>query len=275
MNKDDKILQFLYTNKLGLFLLKSIVIKPWFSKFLCRKYYTKASVRKIPEFARKHDINIADMTLDLKVHPNGEFSSFNDFFSRRELRDIQVENGVFPAISDSHLSLFTIRNNMELTIKGSKYRLEELVGDRVDKSYEEGLCLVFRLSINDYHRYIFFDNGSLNNRKSIQGELHTVRDIAQKEKVFAKNKRVVNYLDTDNFSQAIQIEIGALLVGDIINHNINEFRQMQEKGYFSYCGSTIVVLLQKDKLNLDSKYKEILDSDREIYVRMGERIGRC
>ena len=49
--------------------------------------------------------------------------------------------------------------------------------------------------------------------------------------------------------KVVQMEIGALLVGKISNHKRKkqEFvRSGQEKGYFEYGGSSIVVLTKKD-----------------------------
>jgi phosphatidylserine decarboxylase len=48
----------------------------------------------------------------------------------------------------------------------------------------------------------------------------------------------------------------------------------QEMGYFAFGGSTIVLLIDKSKINID---KDILNNTKnkiETYVKMGESIGR-
>ena len=49
----------------------------------------------------------------------------------------------------------------------------------------------------------------------------------------------------------------------------------EEKGYFEFGGSTIVLLLQHGKVRLDSDLIENSENGYETIVRMGERIGKC
>ena len=277
---DDKILGFLYNVKFGNFILRKIIIKPWFSRCISKYYYSKLSARGINKFAKKNNIDLAQLPIDLQVHPNKKFHSFNDFFSRKEVRNCEGNEGIFPAVADSRLSIYSINSELELEIKGTKYKLEELLQEEncvenkyLDKSWDKGLCLVFRLCVDDYHRYIYPDDGDVIDQKLIKGTLHTVRDIAQKERVFARNKRVVNTLKTKHFGEIIQIEVGALLIGDIINHQVKTFQKSQEKGYFSYCASTVIVLIKKDKIQLFDRDKDRINTGEERRIKMGEDIG--
>jgi phosphatidylserine decarboxylase len=104
------------------------------------------------------------------------------------------------------------------------------------------------------------------NNYYIKGMLHTIRPIAHNHKVFSKNCREVSVLQTKTFGDVVQIEIGAMLVGKIKNHPITEFKRLDEKGYFEYGGSTIVILL-KNNIKIDS------DIVNETQVHIGERIG--
>mgnify|MGYP000199432103 CR=1 FL=1 len=49
----------------------------------------------------------------------------------------------------------------------------------------------------------------------------------------------------------------------------------EEKGYFEFGGSTIVLLLQHGKVRMDSDLIENSENGYETIVRMGERIGKC
>ena len=71
------------------------------------------------------------------------------------------------------------------------------------------------------------------------------------------------------------MEVGAMLVGRIVNHEGEGFAERgKEKGYFEYGGSTIILLLKKGAAKIN---KEILDNSSagiETPVKMGSVIGR-
>ena len=71
------------------------------------------------------------------------------------------------------------------------------------------------------------------------------------------------------------MEVGALMVGKITNHKLTrQTRQVvagQEKGYFEFGGSTIVVLLQKGQVQLRQEVLEL--GGQEISLRQGDVLG--
>ena len=44
--------------------------------------------------------------------------------------------------------------------------------------FNGGVCLVFRLCVDDYHRYGYVDDGKIVENNYVPGVLHTVRPIA-------------------------------------------------------------------------------------------------
>ncbi|MBQ1591392.1 MAG: phosphatidylserine decarboxylase, partial [Treponema sp.] len=77
----------------------------------------------------------------------------------------------------------------------------------------------------------------------------------------------------DHFGDAAQIEVGAFSVGGIINHLQDaSFEKGQEKGYFDLHGSTIVLLLQKDRATLLPEYQDAFT--KEVPVRIGSAIAK-
>ena len=107
----------------------------------------------------------------------------------------------------------------------------------------------------------------------IKGELHTVRPISEKYKVFSRNCREVSVIEYDNLGKCIQVEVGALLVGKIANNDKREFIKGEEKGYFEFGGSTIVLLLKENSVVIDKDIMEQMNKGREIQVCIGEEIG--
>ena len=49
------------------------------------------------------------------------------------------------------------------------YTLEELTHNSNLNEFENGYCMVFRLSMDDYHRYCFVDEGTIEKQYKIKG----------------------------------------------------------------------------------------------------------
>ena len=109
----------------------------------------------------------------------------------------------------------------------------------------------------------------------IKGKLHTVRPIAlNRYPVFVQNSREYTIIDTKHFGKIAQIEVGALMIGKIKNHQKSgTLKRGTEKGMFLYGGSTIVVLLEKNKVDIPDIYFENTDKDIETKVKWGSRLG--
>ena len=64
------------------------------------------------------------------------------------------------------------------------------------------------------------------------------------------------------------------MIGKIKNHQKSgKVIRGTEKGMFLYGGSTIVVLIEKDKVNIPEKYFENTKNDIETRVLYGSKIG--
>lgn len=263
----EKFVEFLYNKLPGRILLKVCLARPWLSKLVAVYQKSKLSKKDIVPFINKHGIDTKHW--DIKT-----FNCFNDFFIRKKEIDISCDEKILTSIAESKLSVFNIDETLCLDIKNSKYSIEEIVGDKeIAEQFSEGICLVFRLSANNYHRYLFPDKGKLKKTYKIKGALHTVRPVAAKYKVFSRNSREVSILETENLGEIIQIEVGAMLVGKVRNNPIKSFKKGDEKGYFEYGGSTSILLL-KNNVILDEDILEQTQNGYEIKVDIGERIGR-
>jgi hypothetical protein len=80
---------------------------------------------------------------------------------------------------------------------------------------------------------------------------------------------------SDSKGKIAQIEVGAFSVGGIQNH-IQEgtFKKGQEKGYFDLHGSTIVLLLQKDKINILPEILNKTSTGAEYRVKIGDCVAK-
>ena len=259
----------LYHTPAGRILLKALTAPP-LSRCVGAFLDTPASARLIAPFVKRAGIDLSD-------YERRPFRSFNDFFTRRlasGARSVDFDPQSLIAPCDGLLRVYPIRNGAVYPVKGVPYTLAGLLrSHKLAARFEGGLCLVFRLCVDNYHRYAFFDDGRLLRRYRIDGVLHTVRPAALEARpVFVENCREVSLMRTEHFGLAAQIEVGAMLVGRICNRRgVTEFARGGEKGWFEYGGSTVVVLLQKDAARPDRRF---LAGEGEIPVRYGERIGR-
>lgn len=269
----DKMLHILYDTAFGRIILKGLVSRK--VSRLCGKFLDMPISRHIiPGFVKKHNINMSDYT-------ENTYRSFNAFFCRnirKELRPISDDPCDLIAPCDGFLSVYPISEGVVLPIKQSIYTVNSLLaGSDIAKQYQNGLCLVFRLCVDHYHHYCYFDTGSKGENVFIPGRLHTVRPIAlEKVPVFIENCREYTVMDTQNFGAAVQIEVGAMLVGKIKNHELGKssFKRGDEKGMFLYGGSTIILLLQKGRAELLENILKNSEKGLETEVHMGEVIGK-
>lgn len=266
------MLKFLYKTVIGRMILK-LLINPKVSAVAGSFLDSKASAVLIKPFINKNNIDITEYEAD-------DFRCFNDCFTRKikpGKRTIDENSASLISPCDGLLSVYDITDSgAVIPIKQSRYTIGELLGDEaLAAGFAGGKCLVFRLCVNNYHRYCYFDSGIKGKNCHIDGELHTVRPIALSQyPVFVRNSREYTLMHTDHFGAAIQVEVGAMLVGRIVNlHEDYSFSRGEEKGYFMYGGSTIVLLLTKDSAIIDENIVNGTCMQREYGVKMGQRIG--
>ena len=269
--KDSAGANFLYHTIPGRCLLQ-LLIRPGVSKAMGAFLDTALSRHLVKPFVKA-------TKLDLSDYPNRAYNSFNDFFTRhiREgRRPVDMAPDALVAPCDGKLTAYPITADGLFDIKHSVYSVADLLRDEaLAKEFEGGTCLIFRLTPDDFHRYSFMDDGRILETKTLPGVLHTVRPIAfRRYPVFSENAREFAVLETANFGNVIQMEVGALFVGRIVNHPLSTFARGQEKGKFEFGGSTVILLLQKNTAII---HEELLENTRcgfESIVRLGQKIGR-
>ena len=235
---------------------------------------TKLSKIFIKSFVRNNSIVEDDYILD-------DINSFNDFFCRRikgGLRVVDDSPFVLVAPCDGLLTVYKIDSDTVLPVKQSSYTISSLLDDKdLASEFNGGLCLVYRLCVDHYHRYCYVDSGRKSPNRFIGGVLHTVRPVALEGRpVFVQNCREYCVIDSPNFSRMVQMEVGAMLVGRIVNDEKGEADVVRgsEKGHFEYGGSTIIVLLKPGEAVIRDDIYEASLEGIEIPVKMGEEVGR-
>ena len=268
--KPSKSLKFLYYSRAGKPILR-ICSSRWAANLYGSFLNSRLSKRKIKKFIKQNGI-------DMSEYKQVKYRSFNDFFTREirpECRPVDSEPNSLISPCDGKLTAFNIDENSVFRVKGFDYSMQTLLRDeKIAKEFEGGVCLIFRLTVTDYHRYIFFDGGTAEDKVFIKGRLHTVQHAAlEKRRVFTENCREYTLIHTDNFGDALQVEVGAMFVGRIVNNGKKQFSRGDEKGRFEFGGSTIILILKKGAAEIDGEIFENTENGYETVVKCGERIG--
>lgn len=275
--QNEAFLRWLYEDSLG-FRFWNVVLNHKISHqiYAIAKKSAK-SQQQIGQFVAEHGINIEEIEL-----PLSHYRSFNDFFIRKlksGQRPFEPDPDVFCSPADAKLLVYpSLKDEQELEIKGASFTLSALLGSKVDpQPYYGGSAVIARLAPYDYHRFHFPDSGLVHQTHAIRGQYHSVNPIAlaRVPDVYCRNQRSVTEFAADNFGRIAYVEVGALTVASIVQTAApGAVARGEEKGYFQFGGSTIVLLFEPNKIAFDPDL--IRDSaDRlEVHVLAGSKIGQ-
>lgn len=268
----DRFLELIYNHKAGRMMLKPM-ISPAFSRIGGLLLDSGASRFLIPLFIRSNSIDLSD-------YEKKEYKSYNEFFKRKlapGARQIEMNPDVFISPCDSRLSVYRIDARSVFFIKHTRYTVQSLLkNEKLAQKFLGGYLWVFRLCVDDYHRYIYEADGKVSANIRIPGVFHTVNPAANDNyPIYKENTREYCLLRSENFGTILQMEVGAMLVGKIENRPGRKHVQRgQEKGNFAFGGSTIILMTQKNRVIPDGDILEYSSRGIETRVLLGERVGR-
>ncbi len=271
-NAQDCFLKLLYSTFTGRFHLK-ILTRPWVSKLGGAFLSSPFSKCMIQSFIKKNKI-------DMNQYESKKYCSYNDFFTRKikkGMRPLPEDENILFSPCDCKASVYPIKENTSFVVKDTEYTVESLLRNRkIAAHFQGGYAVILRLTVDDYHRYCYVDDGIKSENYFIPGVYHTVNPVANDYvPIYKENAREFSMMKTKHFGDMIQMEVGALMVGRIVNHHgYGPMKRGEEKGYFEFGGSTIVLLLQKDKVEIR---QELLDRTQQLCetkIRQGDALGR-
>lgn len=271
ITNQDKLLSFLYTNIFGRMLLKPL-IQPQVSKLAGRYLSSAHSKWLISKFIERNEIN-------MDIYEECDYSSFNDFFTRKikpDCRPVPEDLDVLISPCDCLATVYPIQENTTFSIKNTEYTLRSLLrSPRLAKRFRGGYAYILRLTVEDYHRYLYSVSGKQSKNYHIDGTFHTVNPIANDYlPIYKENTREYTVIHSKEFGDVLQMEVGALLVGKISNHKQSTVvTRGEEKGFFEYGGSTIVVLTQKGRVTPRSDLLTNSKNDYETKVLQAHPLG--
>ncbi len=271
-----KSLSFLYTTPSGKFFNK-IITKGTLNKFT--EFYVNSILSRplIKPFIKKNNVDSKEFLL-----PVEEYKTFNQFFIRKlnpEARIIDFRENII--ISPVDGALFIIPNISQADtffVKSKSFTLESFLQNKeLANYYENGTMLIFRLAPRDYHWFHFPTDCIPSEALIIPGIFDSVNPIVYKsgKQPLITNKRHLILLETESFASIAMIPVGALFVGTIVETykpNIH-FNKSTEAGYFTFGGSTVVLLFQQNTIKIPQILIDASLQGIETPVKMGEAIA--
>lgn len=272
----EHFLKFLYHNPFGKLALELVVKRKLLSALYGRLMNRTASTKRIQPFVDQYQINMQEA-----VKGVDEFTSFNDFFYRALKPAARPIGEGFVSPADGKLIAFeNIGDVKEFFVKGDPFTVESFLADpALADRYQNASMILVRLAPNDYHRFHFPASGTAAAAQEISGDYLSVSPYAIQEdftRVFCQNKREFTLLDTESYGPVVVSPVGATMVGTIMEtyRPGSQVAKGDEMGYFAFGGSSILILVDRDKITIDA---DLLDNTRkgiETAVLMGETIGQ-
>lgn len=273
----EKWLQWLYHSPLGKLPLESVVKRKFLSHWYGQLMDAPASKDKIPGFVESLKID-----MDEAVRPIEDYDTFNDFFIRELKSDVrpidESPDGIASPADGKVLAFEGITGLEAFFVKGQEFSLANFLGDApLSEKYADGTLLIIRLAPVDYHRFHFPADGTISRSCLINGDYYSVSPYAVKGRlsVYWENKREFSTLKTQNTGDILLCEVGATMVGSIVQNYEpdSQVRKGQEKGWFTFGGSTVVMLLEKDKAHIDADILSNTQKGFETSIQMGEHLA--
>lgn len=271
----EGLLKLLYDNPFGKTAVLPIAKRKLISEIYGRKMNNPSSVKKIKPFISKLGIDMSESEKSIS-----EFTSFNDFFYRKLKPGVRpIEEGLVSPGDGKLLAFENIEDLNAFFVKGRRFTLKKFLADKkLAKNYKNASLIILRLAPNDYHRFHFPYAGIPSEPTKIRGRYYSVSPYAVARnfaKVFCENKREYCTLKTEDKGDIIIAPVGATMVGSIINTYTPEsnVEKGDEMGFFAFGGSTIVIIIDRDKIKIDADILENTKNNLETAVHMGEKIG--
>jgi phosphatidylserine decarboxylase len=236
------------------------------------------SRRRIESFCQRMSVNTGELLCPLSA-----YASFNDFFTRKidlSQRTLCGDPDVCIAPADGKVLAYpSVDPDKIFRIKRSPFNLRSfLADDKLAERFAFGSMVVGRLCLSDYHHFHFPDSGVPQRAVSIKGKYYAVGPYALDWLIpfYTENHRMLTLFDSDHFGQMAIVEIGAFTVGSIQQRYSPGMSVSRgaEKGGFELGGSTVVLLFQKGKIELDQDLCINTEKEIETYLHLGESVGR-
>lgn len=269
------LMRWAYQSRAGKALTGFLFNRRWPSRLAGWYADSRWSRRQIAPVIRNLGIDTGE--LDTPVE---SYATFNAFFTRRlkaGARPFALEPAEVASPADGRVLVYPqLQQTTLLPIKGKSFTVDALLGMPA-AGYAGGSLAVVRLCPADYHRFHFPCDARVIAQHRIPGRYHSVNTlvVAMGVDVFSENERQVTLLENEQLGEFALVEVGAFGVGSIVQTFTGaEVRKGEEKGYFQYGGSTIVLLFRRERVEFCPDLVAHSAEGIETFLRAGELLAK-
>lgn len=268
----QKHINYLYQSRTGR-IFRFFITNKYAARFAGWYTRTRFSRIHISSFINNHQIDITESEEKIDA-----YRSFNDFFTRKlkqSARPINQESNSIISPADGYIIIVNdLKEHTPIMIKNVPFTLATfLANTNAAQKFYNGTMVIIYLAPWNYHRFHFPFKASATKTHSIHGTYESVHPFVffSSTQPLHVNERICWHLiaDNNNNNEIMCVAVGATFVGQITTSftpNII-YQKGDEMGYFSFGGSTVVLIFPKDTFIPDTKE----DSWKEI--KMGQKIG--
>lgn len=229
------------------------------------KKITKSNLSRllIPIFIKTYNINTYEILKDIS-----DFKNLNDFFIRQVHPKLRpIGEGIISPTDGEISEIGKIEEDSTFVIKGQEYMVKSLLADSERaKKLAGGYYIIIYLNPKNYHRIHFPTSGKILSSYTLGKHSYPVNNAGLNlgDNVLSYNYRRIIEIENENTTYNL-VCVGAQNVNSIIEtYKTKEIEKSQEMGYFEF-GSTVVLLFEKDSINIETKEK--------TEIKMGEKIA--
>ncbi len=212
------------------------------------------------------------------------FESFNGFFTRAlkpNARPVAEGERVVVMPADGRYQVFNDVSAHDLfCVKGMRFNVRSFLGDEaLERKFEHGSMVIARINPTDYHRFHCPVSGTLRSVWQAGRRLLSVnpRALARRPSILWENKRECTLIHSPHLGDVAVVAVGATCVGTI--HPTCDQRaganytKGQEMGYFSFGGSSVVLLFEPGRVRFDADLLEHTSRGLETKCCYGTSLG--
>lgn len=270
-------LRFAYENPAGRFFVWLVARRVFFSQWYGRRMNKPESAQRVLPFIARYNLDIEEF-----AKSPFDFKTFNDFFYRA------LKPGARPVAPGEHVAVLpadgrhlvfpSVEAAEGFYVKGWKFTLPDLLADEaLAAKFAGGAMVISRLCPVDYHRFHFPVAGTPGEARRVPGWLYSVSPVALRRRVryLVENQREVTVVENPVFGPVVMVEVGATNVGSIIQDFVpgRAVAKGAEKGMFAFGGSCVITVFRRGAIRFDADLVTHSAEQREVYARMGDRLG--
>ncbi len=253
----------------------------------------KITASRFSRLAIRHYIRMYNIDVSAIEKPVTEYKSLKEFFVRKlkpGARPIEADpRAIISPVDGTVSQMGDIQEGTLIQAKGKNYQVAELLGHDPGLSgrFAGGLFITIYLSPRDYHRIHAPVDGTLTKYSYLPGRLYPVNQMGVEhvEKLFARNERLITFIDNQEVGTVAVVKVGALFVGSVkvvynrATTNVRGGRQITEEivdrphvkkgdelGWFEF-GSTVILLFEKNQIEWAQGIRE------GAALRMGQKLA--